>query len=59
VLKKDVSCVQRAGALLPEYQKGIRYRGDEFEPAEIEKREKELAECEQEKITRSGGLKWH
>ena len=42
--EKDISYVQASGEVLPEYEKGIRYRDKEFEDAEIGKRQKELAE---------------
>ncbi len=60
--EKDISYLQAAREMLPEYQKGIRYRDDEFESAEIDKREKELAELaerKQEEINKSGGLRWY
>ena len=42
--EKDISYVEASGEVLPEYEKGIRYRDKEFEDAEIGKRQKELAE---------------
>ena len=42
--EKDISYLQASKEVLPEYQKGIRYRDEEFEKAEIGKRQKELAE---------------
>ncbi len=42
--EKDISYVQASGEVLPEYEKGIRYRDEAFESAEIGKRQKELAE---------------
>ena len=42
--EKDISYLQAAGEVLPEYVKTIRYRDTEFETAEIEKRRKELTE---------------
>lgn len=42
--EKDISYVQAAGEVLPEFEKGIRYRDAEFEDAVIQKRQKELAE---------------
>ena len=40
--EKDISYVQAAGEVLPEYEKGIRYRDKEFEESTIMKRVKEL-----------------
>lgn len=42
--EKDISYVAAAGEVLPEYEKGIRYRDTAFEEAEIQKRQKELTE---------------
>jgi len=42
--EKDISYVAAAGEVLPEYEKGIRYRDAAFEETEIQKRQKEMAE---------------
>ena len=42
--EKDISYLQAAGEVLPEYEKGIRYRDKEFEDSCIQARQKELAE---------------
>jgi hypothetical protein len=46
--EKDISYVQASVEVLPEYEKGIRYRDEEFEKTEIEKRQKELAKLSQQ-----------
>ncbi|MBW1913859.1 MAG: hypothetical protein JRI86_02870 [Deltaproteobacteria bacterium] len=40
--EKDISYLDASKEVLPEYIKTIRYRDDEFERTEIEKRQKEL-----------------
>jgi len=45
--EKDVSYVEAAVEVLPEYEKGIRYRDEEFETACIQARQKEMAEIAQ------------
>ena len=40
--EKDISYLDASKEVLPEYVKTIRYRDDEFERTEIEKRQKEL-----------------
>jgi len=42
--EKDISYVQAAGEVLPEYEEGIRYRDKEYEDACIEARRKEMAD---------------
>jgi len=42
--EKDISYVQASGEVLPEYEKGIRYRDKEYEDACIEARRKEMAD---------------
>jgi len=42
--EKDISYVQAAGEVVPEYEKGIRYRDSEYEQACINARKKEMAE---------------
>ena len=42
--EKDISYVEASCEVVPEYVKTIRYRDEEFEEAEIQKRAKELAE---------------
>jgi len=42
--EKDISYLAASEKVLPEYLKTIRYRDEEFENAEIQKRAKELAE---------------
>jgi len=42
--ERDISYVQACGEVLPEYEKGIRYRDEEFENAEIGARRKEMQE---------------
>ena len=46
--EKDISYLQAAGEVLPEYEKGIRYRDQEFEDACIDARKKELARLKKE-----------
>ena len=46
--EKDISYVQAAVELLPEYEKNIRYRDTEFEAAAIQKRANDVAEIEPE-----------
>ena len=41
--EKDISYVQASIEVLPEYEKGIRYRDEKYERKEIEKRQKQLA----------------
>ena len=41
--EKDISYVQASIEVLPEYEKGIRYRDEQYERKEIEKRQKQLA----------------
>ena len=45
--EKDISYVQASVEVLPEYEKGIRYRDEEYERTEVEKRQKELAALSQ------------
>ena len=40
--EKDISYVQASIEVLPEYEKGIRYRDEKYERKEIEKRQKQL-----------------
>ncbi len=40
--QKDISYVQAAGEVTPEYEKGIRYRDKQFESSTIAKRVAEL-----------------
>jgi len=40
--EKDISYVQAAGEVVPEYEKGIRYRDEEYEKSTIAKRVEEL-----------------
>ena len=42
--EKDVSYVQAAAEVLPEWDKEIRYRDEKFNRAETSKRQKEIAE---------------
>ena len=42
--EKDISYLQAVKEVMPEYQKQIRYRDDEYELAEITKREDEWRE---------------
>ena len=42
--ERDISYLNASEEVLPEYEKGIRYRDEAYEKAEIEKRQKELAE---------------
>ena len=42
--EKDISYLQASQEVLPEYQKGIRYRDEAYERSEIEKRQKEIEE---------------
>ncbi|MFC1891357.1 hypothetical protein ACFLZT_03090 [Thermodesulfobacteriota bacterium] len=48
--EKDISYVQAAGEVLPEYEKGIRYRDKEFEVSTITKRVEELKVIRSKKI---------
>ena len=41
---KDISYLQASKEILPEYQKGIRYRDDEYELSQITAREEEWRE---------------
>ena len=42
--EKDISYVKATSEVLPEYEKGIRYRDEEFEYAAQQKRQKEIDE---------------
>ena len=48
--EKDISYVQAAGEVLPEYEKAIRYRDKEFEISTIQKRVDELESIRSKKI---------
>ena len=42
--KKDISYLAAAEEVVPEFAKTIRYRDEEYENSEVEKRAKEMAE---------------
>lgn len=46
-VKKDISYVKAALEVLPEFEKGIRYRDKAFEEAEVAKRAAELRALQQ------------
>ena len=41
--EKDISYVDACAEVVPDYEKGIRYRDTEYEEAEIAKRRQEMA----------------